>query len=134
MPLTQHQERTARKQELRAKGQRPTKPTYAVRVEPSVTAIPEWARKRAVKGLSTGSTYVWLRRSDAWMLAQLDREDGGRPQILRVEYRACPVCKRMLLGELAKERRMKNESCATGDQKPCSDDCLPAHWRRRERQ
>lgn len=129
-PTTVHGKRVARKQELRERGIPVTKPSYITLVEPSVIAMPEWARKRAVKGLPVEAGRVWLRRSDAIMLARLDREDGGRPTVLRVEYRQCPVCKRVLLGELAKARRMLEESYRTANQLPCSRDCETRFWRK----
>lgn len=131
MPLTQHQERTARKQMLRATGQKITKPTYAWRVEPSVIAITEWVRRHAIKGFPAGEGYVWLHRNRAWGLSQTDRDNGGRPQLLRTEYRVCKVCKRLLLGVLAKHRRMLNESILAGEQAPCGPDCYPTRDRRR---
>jgi hypothetical protein len=128
-PTTGDQLRVARKQELRQKGIPVTKQTFAWRVEPSAIEVPTWLRKHAVKGLPSNENYIWLRRSDARDLARADRAEGGRPMLLRVEYRRCPICKRMLLGELAKARRMLNESCRTGDQLPCGPDCIARHWR-----
>lgn len=121
--------RLARKEELRARGITVRKPTYVWRVEPSVIAIPSWAQQRAIKGLSTARHYVWLRRRDAWYLSKMDREDGGQPCVVRVEIRTCQICKRILLGDLAEQRRKLDESCMTGDQLPCSPDCLGKHWR-----
>lgn len=126
---TVHGQRVARKQELRQRGIPVTKPSYVWRVTPSVIPIPDWARKEAVKGLSYDPYYVWLRKSAAWLLAKFDREDFGRPHVVRFEYRQCQICKSVLLGELAKARRMLDESCVTGNQLPCGPDCLARHWR-----
>lgn len=130
-PHTEHGKRVARKAELRQHGIAVTKPSYAWQVWPSVISIPSWCKP--VKGLPRDSRYVWLRRSAAVKLARLDRERGGRPMVLRAEYRICKICKRSLLGELAKARRMLDESCPAGDQLPCGPDCAAKHGRRKDR-
>ena len=95
--------------------------------------MPAWAAKHAVKGLESDERSVWLRRRDAWMLAKIDREDGGRPSVVRFEFRVCQICKRVLLGQLATARRMLDESSWTGKQLPCGPDCIAKHWRNKGR-
>lgn len=140
MRVTQHQvtpsqARGAVKTALRARGIRPTKASYAWLVECSAIPIPDWAREHAVKGLPVSPGRVWLRRRDAWMLAAIDRGSLGRPTRLRFEYRVCGVCKRVLIGELAKQYRMRleSESNYPGERLPCDADCTARQWRNKGR-
>ncbi len=72
----------------------------AYRVEPELALIPDWARRRAIGGLSTGKDFVWLRPGDARCLERLDRDCGGTPRTLEVEFRYCSQCGRPLVGKM----------------------------------
>ena len=106
----------------------------AVRVEPEVVEIPEWARKRAIRGLTTGEDFVGLYAGDARLLEQKDRRDGGEPAVIAVEFRICKVCGRPLLGDDAAARRALEAAGATSYMLPCGDTCYEAQregrWRR----
>jgi hypothetical protein len=109
----------------------------ALRVEPEVVEIPEWARKHAIAGLTTGEDFVWLRPGDARLLEQMDRRDGGEPVTIEVEFRYCKVCGRPLLMDDAASRRRLEEAGATSYMLPCGDECYEAQrdgrWRRLRR-
>jgi hypothetical protein len=104
-----------------------------LRVEPELIAIPEWARGRAVRGLSIGEDYVWLRPGDGRALAALDRDCGGRPVVVEQEFRYCKVCGRPLIGDDATSRRLSEQGGQTSYMLPCSDECYEAardqRWR-----
>ena len=108
-----------------------------VRVEPELAAIPDWARKRAIAGLSVSADYVWLDEGDARILAALDRECGGRPQVQEAEFRRCKVCNRPLIGDDATTRRLAEQAGRISYMLPCSSECYEAQrdgrWRRRNR-
>lgn len=118
--------RRARRYELRCKGIQKAYRRRVWCVEVSAIAMPEWARARAVKGLTQSATRVWLRPRDARMLARIDREAGGEPAMAEAEFRRCGVCNRPLLGLDAAARRELDESAVTGRQLPCGGDCLEA--------
>lgn len=120
---TVHGQRLQRKYELRQAGIPVTKPTYIVRVEPSAIAIPDWIRAKAVKGMPGNQCYIWLQWGMAIKLARLDRQAFGKPDVMRVEHRVCKICKRHLLGPMARERRMLDESCLDGTEIPCGHYC-----------
>lgn len=104
------------------------------RVETELVPIPGWARRRNVRGLTQGETFVWLHPGDARALERLDREAGGNPKVLEVEFRLCKVCRRPLLGEEATSRRIFERAGATTYMAPCGDSCIEAshdhRWRR----
>lgn len=102
------------------------------RVEPELVAIPEWARKRAVKGLSAGADFVWLLPGDARALERLDRDAGGEPAVLETEFRRCRHCRRPALGEDAVA--LRGQDMRGEDWSQCGDQCDEAkrdgRWRR----
>jgi hypothetical protein len=73
--------------------------------------------------LTASENFVWLRPSDARLLLALDREAGGAPRCWEFDYRVCPVCKMIQLGEDAEARRRLDESYG-GRSKPCGATCL----------
>lgn len=127
-------QRRARNRELRQRGVKVCRTRWVALVRPEAIPIPEWARIRAVHGLSEREDAVWLQRSDAWLLARMDREAGGEPEMTECEFRRCEICRRPLLAEDAEARRELTESAATGGKKPCGGECFAAardgRWRR----
>jgi hypothetical protein len=127
------QERIARRRELRQRAIVPCRVTMVYRVDLELMEVPEWAvaeavASRVLRELSRGEWHVWLTRRSAKLLL---RQAGGHGRLTEVEYRICPVCERVLLGEDAEERRRLNESCMTGTQLPCGKDCLDRYFVRR---
>ena len=101
------------------------------RVEPKLVLIPEWARKRAVRGLSTGADFIWLFPGDARLLERMDREAGGEPSVLETEFRRCKHCGRPALGADAAAMLGLDMGCQ--DWAPCGDECDAARADRRWR-
>lgn len=119
--------RIERRHQLRLRGIKPNRVTMLYRVDVTAIKLPRWALDAAVPELSRSDRHVWLTRSNAKALEELDRQVGGDPKLTEVEYRRCPVCRRMLIGEDAELRRRMNESCMTGEQIPCDSECLARH-------
>lgn len=120
--MEMRRQRAARK----ARGIRERQRRWIARIDVDAIAVPEWARRRAVRGLSGSETHVWLRRGDARALEHLDREAGGSPVVTEVEFRYCGVCGRPLIGEEAAARRLSDMGGRTADQLPCSGECYEA--------
>ena len=99
-------------------------------VELSALTVPEWARKKAIRGLTITDTKVWLGRIAANFLARLDREAGGVSRITLSEYRRCGICDRPLLGVEAVERFEQDRRFA-GEFTKCGPDCVQRDRRRR---
>lgn len=99
------------------------------RVEPELIAIPDWARKKAVKGLSTGADFVWLLPGAARLLEKIDREAGGEPRVVETEFRRCRHCGRPALGADAVE--MRGKDMGGEDWSACGDQCDAAKADRR---
>jgi hypothetical protein len=104
----------------------------ARRVEPELIAIPEWARKRAIRGLSTGEEFVWLLPGDARLLERTDREAGGNPRVLETEFRRCRHCGRPALGSDAVAMcgldMGGQDWAACGNE--CDEACKDGRWRK----
>jgi hypothetical protein len=96
-----------------------------VQVQTDAIAIPGWAREKAITGLASDSTAVWLGRMAAAMLAKLDREAGGTPKLTTTVFRRCRICSRALLGIEAQERWEVDRQRA-GTDIPCGPDCIEA--------
>lgn len=94
-----------------------------VQVQTDAIPIPGWAREKAIAGLASDSTQVWLGRIDAAVLASMDRQAGGTPRLTTTLYRRCRVCSRPLLGVAAQERFEQDRQFG-GTQIPCGPDCL----------
>jgi hypothetical protein len=122
--------RETRRRLLKEHGVRPARAQRAFHVEPSAIAIPEWARSRAIRDFSISDSYVWLKRSDACVLIRLDREAGGIPRSIEVEYRLCPVCRTLNIAFDAEARRLLDESFL-GRSKPCSTNCIDRSKRKK---
>lgn len=123
----------ARRAERAARGIKERRQRMVWRVEVTAIAVPAWARARALRGLTSGEAYLWLRRGDAKMLERLDREAGGEPMVIEAEFRRCKICWRPLLGDDAAARRAQELGGATADQLPCGPECYDAskdkRWR-----
>jgi hypothetical protein len=92
-------------------------------VELDAINVPEWARRKAIKGLTLTADSVWLGRIAANALAELDRQAGGSPKMTKSVYRRCKICKKPLLGPEA-ESRLDADRKVWGDGIPCGPDCL----------
>src|SRR5580698_799785 len=90
-------------------------------VELDAIYVPDWALKKAIRGLTVTNSSVWLRRIAANLLARIDREAGGTPKVTPTAYRRCPMCDRALLGVEA-EQRFELDKKWTGNQTPCGPD------------
>lgn len=125
--------RRQRNRELRTLGRNVCRVRRVWKVTPTAITIPDWARQRAVRGLSESDDSVWLQRTDATILASIDRQSGGNPEMTECEFRRCEICWRPLLAEDAEARRGLTESAVTGNQKPCGAECFAAardkRWR-----
>lgn len=95
----------------------------AVLVELAAIYAPAWAQAKAIRGLESTASAVWLGRIAAAKLAQLDREAGGTPGLTSAFYRRCQVCERTLLGVEA-EARLELDRKLGGEGMPCGPDCL----------
>lgn len=92
-------------------------------VEPELIPVPDWALRKAIKGLTSDRNKVWLGRIAANLLARLDREVGGNPKLTVTSYRACRLCGRVLLGAEA-EARFEQDRKFEGHRAPCGPDCV----------
>lgn len=92
-------------------------------VELDVLVVPEWARRKAIPGLTLTGASVWLGRIAARALERMDREAGGEPKLTLSAYRPCKVCGRPLLGEEA-EARWELDKKFQGESKPCGPGCV----------
>lgn len=125
--------RRSRHENLRCRQTKATRAHRIICVGLSELAMPEWAHKKRVRGLSMTVSTVWLERKDALFLAARDREVGGDPILSEAEFRRCSVCDRPLLGQDAMARRRTEESSSTGQQIPCGPTCIEASTDRRWR-
>jgi hypothetical protein len=115
--------RTERRAKLMLHGVTPARRKRVFRIETEAIPIPDWAFHRAVKHFTSSADYVWLNRSDAAVLMRLDKEAGGHPRSIEMEYRICPVCREVSVNEDAAARRQLDESFF-GRMKPCGLYCL----------
>ena len=116
--------RAAHRRALRERGPVPEQQRVFL-VEPTaLPEIPEWAEKRRVKGLGSMQGQIWLFLSPARHLMRLDREAGGTPRHVEVEFKRCLVCSRPLIASQAEGYRKQLEA---GDRSlPCGKDCAQA--------
>lgn len=106
---------------IRAAGQSVPVARKAYRVEVTAVEMPQWAIDQALKAVSVGENYVWLRsRRVANNLAKLDKIRGGQGIVDTAEYRRCQGCDRLMLGREAAETREWNR-LHPGETKPCMD-------------
>lgn len=101
-------------------------------VELDAIMVPDWARKKAIKGLTITNSSVWLRRIAANFLCRLDREAGGTPRLTVTDYRRCNNCKRVLLGPDA-QARFELDRKYEGQRITCGPDCAELQKSRRKR-
>ena len=119
------QQRIDRRADLRQSGRTPAKEQYVYRVEPEVITIPNWAFKRAVEGLELTNECVWLwSNALALKICEMDRGEGGHPDLMRIQVRRCQVCGLLRLNVLASYRGKLDESAPDGRKLPCGPQCL----------
>lgn len=121
----QRQERKAVRDRLRYKGIKPTRRQWMTCVVVTAIEIPSWALERAHPKMSQSERHVWFAgrpRRPAKTLIGLDRDAGGDPEVVTVEWRPCPVCGRILLALEAEDRRKLDETRG-GLQMPCGAEC-----------
>lgn len=96
----------------------------AFRIQVTKYQIPEWLRAKAIKGLTSGPDYLWIKgsRLKAWMVAR-ERELGSEPEVIEVEIRKCPICGKLQLAGDAREQRSRLERYY-GESIPCDPDCV----------
>lgn len=94
-----------------------------VQVQTDAIPIPGWAREKAIAGLESNRTAVWLGRIHAALLAKLDREAGGAPKLTTTLFRRCRICSRALLG-IAAQERWRQDLHRGGTDIPCGPDCI----------
>jgi len=130
----ERQGRADRRNRLRSLGRTPARPMWIYRVTTTVIAIPAWAHDQAVADLKSTADYVWLaNRYLAELLCQTDREQGGTPDLLRIESRRCKRCGMLRLNVLAGHRRNLDESAFDGRDLPCGPECTTRHHQARGR-
>jgi hypothetical protein len=122
--------RRARRKLFRALGKPLPRVATIVRVRLGALAMPDWARRKAIKGLTLTEDTVWLRRIAGVYLARLDAEAGGEPEMTWAEYRRCTLCGRPLLDAEA-ELRAETDARFGGDQIPCSAECVELSKKKR---
>lgn len=125
-PRLERIERRQKKRMLRNKGVKVAKRQWVTCVQTTAIHIPQWAIDRASKYFSTGPHHVWFRGRSSVHAKQLafdDREAGGEPELSKIEWRLCPVCRRPLLSLEAEARRRMDESGRFGRLMPCAGEC-----------
>lgn len=117
--------RKVRRQEIRSLGRKPAKIQRIYRVTTEVIAIPSWAYEQRVPELESTGDYIWLKSKQLVnLLVKMDRGEGGRPDVLRVESRRCSHCGMLKLNVLATSRRKLDESARDGRTLPCGPECI----------
>jgi hypothetical protein len=118
-------QRIDRRTELRQAGRTPAKEQYVYRVAPEVIAIPDWAFERAVRDIEPTPECVWLwSHALAMKLCRLDRDEGGHPDLTRIQAKRCQICGLLKLNILAQHRSNLDESAIDGRSLPCNPECL----------
>jgi hypothetical protein len=138
------QQRRQYKRNAKAWGIRVPKLRTVVLVETTAIPIPAWALKKAIPGLKPPAGGVWLGRIAGKLLADMDRQSGGRPKVTQTFYRPCRICGRGLIGveaELRWEQDREWEASKTVEERwdpdsnhrgiqnptPCGPDCVERH-------
>lgn len=115
-------------------GRTPSKNEYVYRLEVEILWMPMWARAKNVPDLEWGENFIWLASKDrvlGYIVAKMDRENGGHPKIDRYLAKRCGLCGMLRVGELARGRQRQDESAADGRTKPCSDECMTRYHQQR---
>lgn len=115
--------RRQEKKALRARGLKVPKLTQVGLVELAAISVPEWARSKAIRGLTLTETSVWISRVPARRLMREDEAAGGKPKVAWTTYRRCKICQRPLLG-LEAERRHQLDKRFEGARAICGPDCV----------
>jgi hypothetical protein len=119
-------QRRALKAVLRNAGVRPSKKQWLTNVQTTSLPIPQWAKDLAFKPLTIDQHSVWFKGRPgvhAKELAHQDKQAGGEPEWVAVEYRLCGRCRRVLLGPEASARRMDDITSRGARKAPCSIQC-----------
>jgi hypothetical protein len=120
------------KVDLRQKGRTPSKEQYVYYVQPEVIAIPPWAYAKRVPELDATADYVWLKsRQLADRLSEMDREESGHPDLMRVQAKRCRACGLLKLNLLAQHRKKLDECAFDGRLLPCGAECLTRRKQRK---
>ncbi len=101
-------------------------------VEPEAIDVPGWALAKAIPGLTSDRSKVWLRRIAANLLCRLDQEAGGTPKLTVTSYRPCRLCGRALLDAEA-EGRLALDRQYEGHRIPCGPDCMELEKARKKK-
>lgn len=128
---TMHGVRVAEKNMLRATGRAVTMTEFVWRCECLV--IPDQIRAKAVKGLSSGWGYIWLRTAGKRAMWRWAREAKYHCEFIRTEIRACALCGRIMLGIEAQEHRTKLEYSYNPEREECGPGCMEKYERRKRR-
>jgi hypothetical protein len=124
-------ERAARKIQrewLAARGLKSTRAQHVYYVETTAIHIPAWASQHAFPEFTGEESVIWVReRGIAKTIARYDVEAGGRPTIMKVEARRCPICGLWHLGLSATMQREREQrvrlSLGTLRLGPCGVHC-----------
>lgn len=128
-PRQERIQRRALKRVLRNHNVKPAKRQWVTCVNTTAITIPQWALDKASPYFSTSEHHCWFRgRSSVHvkLLVFQDRESGGSPEVTKIEWRLCPVCRRPLLSLEADARRRMDESGRLGRKLPCNGECRGA--------
>jgi hypothetical protein len=121
---TQRKMRIERAASFKAGGRTPARKIKVWFLRTDVIAIPAWAFEQKEPGLPFTADYIWTNQSMATMLARLDKEEGGNPELFPCEARRCKVCGLLKLNLMAAHRRMLDESAVDGRNLPCGPECM----------
>lgn len=111
------------KKALRARGLKVPKLAQVGLVELAAISVPDWARSKAIRGLTLTDTSIWLSRVPARRLMREDEAAGGKPKVAWTTYRRCKICQRPLLS-LEAERRQQLDKRFEGERAICGPDCV----------
>lgn len=99
-------------------------------VELDKIPMPDWAKAKAVRGLTLTDRSIWLRRISARKLMREDEAAGGTPRVTFTVWRFCQICQRSRLGL---EAEYKAHVDRLGPRNPpCGPDCLEIERHRLE--
>lgn len=115
--------RREEKKALRARGLKVPKLAQVGLVELAAISVPDWARSKAIRGLTLTETSIWLSRVPARRLIREDEAAGGKAKVAWTTYRRCKICQRPLLG-LEAERRQQLDKKYEGERAICGPDCV----------
>lgn len=100
---------------------------WLFRVETTVILIPEWAHKLQMPDFDKEPQVAWLSRAMAKVVAEMDEEDGGKPTIIRCQYKRCKICGKLRIQIGAERQRKTAVKRYDGEYKPerpCGPSCV----------